>query len=89
MVRVAHADKKTRNCLGHIALVQLGGGDHRWSRHHCDDRGQGVVRGRRGPVTAPWNSKPYRSRWSVTRGLKGSNDSFMVQAMARSRMIRK
>jgi hypothetical protein len=31
----------------------------------------------------------YRSRWSVTSGLNGSKDSFMVQAMARSRMIRK
>jgi hypothetical protein len=33
--------------------------------------------------------KPYRSRWSVTSGLNGSKDSRMVQAMARSRMIRK
>ena len=31
----------------------------------------------------------YRSRWAVTSGLNGSNDSFIVQAMARSRMIRK
>lgn len=40
-------------------------------------------------VAAPWNFKPYRSRWSVTRDLNGSNDSYMVQAMARSTMIRK
>jgi len=31
----------------------------------------------------------YRSRCSVTSGLKGSNDSCIVHAMARSRMMRK
>ena len=44
-------------------------------------------------TTLHWSSvrsvHHYRWRWSVTSGLKGSKDSCMVQAMARSKMIRK
>ncbi len=44
-------------------------------------------------TTLHWSSvrsiHHYGWRWSVTSGLNGSKDSFMVQAMARSRMIRK